>query len=209
MIPSTTLFLKLPVCCSNSISMTEWSPALSSSTLTPVLIRESLTWCQLVLLWQGWNAVELFLGIQLICMAKRDFAINCNSSDHSSKHSGVYANCHHTNWGSRLSENQYLSHSQNLWPRLYIEALSSGCTRNSNLEWRGGGASVKLFWISLACLEHMWSHYYRTSWENDDLQQTAHHWRQCRLRWGRTISFHEHYSILDDLSFMFHSPSSM
>ena len=37
---------------------------------------------QLVHLWQGWNAVEMFLGIQFICMAKRDFAINCNSSDH-------------------------------------------------------------------------------------------------------------------------------
>ena len=37
MIPSTTLLLKLPVCYSNSISMTEWSPALSLSTLTPVL----------------------------------------------------------------------------------------------------------------------------------------------------------------------------
>ena len=57
MIPSTTLPLQLPVCYSNSISMTECSPALSTSTLTPVLMRESLT-CQLDLLWQGWNAVE-------------------------------------------------------------------------------------------------------------------------------------------------------
>jgi hypothetical protein len=62
MIPSTILLLKLPVCNSNSISMTERSPALSSSTLTPVLTRESLTWCQLVLLWQGWNAVDIFWG---------------------------------------------------------------------------------------------------------------------------------------------------
>ena len=62
MIPSTTFLLKPPVCYLILISMTEWSPALSSSTLTPVLTRESLTWCQLVLLWQGWNAVERFLG---------------------------------------------------------------------------------------------------------------------------------------------------
>ena len=84
MIPSITLLLKLPVCNSNSISMTVWSPALSSSSLTPVLTLESLTWCQLVLLLQGWNAVEMFFGIQFIFMAKKDFAINCNSSDHSS-----------------------------------------------------------------------------------------------------------------------------
>ena len=36
MIPSTTLLLKLPGCYLNSISMTEWSPALSSSTHTCV-----------------------------------------------------------------------------------------------------------------------------------------------------------------------------
>ena len=75
MIPSTSLLLKLPVCYSNSISMTVIS-SFSSSTLTPVLTRESLT-CQLVLLWQDSNAVEFFLGgIQFICMAKRDIAIH-------------------------------------------------------------------------------------------------------------------------------------
>jgi hypothetical protein len=84
MIPSTTLLLKLPVYYSNSISMTDWSPALSSSTLTPVLTRESLTWWS----WSFCGRPEMlwkcFWGVQFICMAKRDFAILLNSSDHSS-----------------------------------------------------------------------------------------------------------------------------
>ena len=41
-----------------------------------------------------------FLGIKLIFMAMRDFAINCNPCDHS----GVYAHCLYKNWGSRLCE---------------------------------------------------------------------------------------------------------
>lgn len=58
--------------------MTGWSPALSSSKLSPVLTRESLTQCQLVLKCSG-------NGIKFNFMTKRDSAIDCNSSECSSK----------------------------------------------------------------------------------------------------------------------------
>lgn len=103
MISNTTFVLKLPVCYSNSISMTEWSPALTWSALSPALLRESLTWGQMVLFVAGVKFCEnIVFGIKFIVLAKRDFAINCNSSDHSSWHSRVYANYHHKKWGSRL-----------------------------------------------------------------------------------------------------------
>ncbi|CDQ73383.1 unnamed protein product [Oncorhynchus mykiss] len=75
MIPSTTLLLKLPVCYWNSISMTEWSPALSSSTLAPVL-NERITDMSAGPFVAGLKCSGNVLGgIQFICMAKWDFAI--------------------------------------------------------------------------------------------------------------------------------------
>ena len=83
MIPSTTLLLMLPVCYSNSVIMAR---VISSLVLvnTHTCVKERIT--------DMMSAGPFVAGLKcsgnvfggFICMVKREFAFNCNSSDHSS-----------------------------------------------------------------------------------------------------------------------------
>ncbi len=88
MISSTTILVKLAVCYLNSNCLTVISSLVLINTLTCVneRITDMMSAGPFVagLKCSGNCFFSCFFGTKFIFMALRDFAINCNSSDHSS-----------------------------------------------------------------------------------------------------------------------------
>ena len=93
--------------------------ARCSIMLEKALFVTNHTWCQLVLLRQGWNAVEMFFGIQLICKAKRDFAIHLITLHNIL----VYMQIAIIQTEAADFENLYFCHSQLLSMTVYIQMM--------------------------------------------------------------------------------------